>query len=330
MKIGKLPEPMLIRSVLKEVGHRREEILAGPAVGRDCAVMEAKEGEVYVFSSDPITGTTKDMGRHSVYITANDLAAAGAEPVGIMLTILLPPETREQELKEIMRGVEATCRELDIEVMGGHTEVTDVVRQPLISLTGVGKMKKEDMMQPGGIKPGEDLVVTKWIGLEGTSIAAKEKEEELLQRFAPMFVNTAKEFDRYLSVIPEAKIASEWGVSAMHDITEGGVFGALWEMAAGSKVGLDIDLKKIPIRQETVEVCEALGLNPYILMSSGSMMIAVPDGYGLVRKLNQAGIHAAVVGKATAGNDRILRNGEETRYLDKPQSDELYKIYQMD
>ena len=105
---------------------------------------------------------------------------------------------------------------------------------------------------------------------------------------------------------------------------------ALWEMAAGSKVGLDIDLKKIPIRQETVEVCEALGLNPYILMSSGSMMIAVPDGYGLVRKLNQAGIHAAVVGKATAGNDRILRNGEETRYLDKPQSDELYKIYQKD
>ena len=113
MKIGKLPEPMLIRSVLREVGHRREEILAGPAVGRDCAVMEPREGEVYVFSSDPITGTTKDMGKHSVYITANDLAAAGAEPVGIMLTILLPPKTEERELKEIMRGVESTCRELN-------------------------------------------------------------------------------------------------------------------------------------------------------------------------------------------------------------------------
>ena len=100
-------------------------------------------------------------------------------------------------------------------------------------------------------------------------------------------------------------------------------------MASGSGVGLDIDLKKIPIRQETIEICEVLGLNPYILMSSGSMMIAAEDGFGLVRKLNQAGIPASVVGKTTEGNDRILRNGEDTRYLDKPQSDELYKIYQM-
>lgn len=328
MKIGKLPEPVLIRSVLKEVGHRRPEVLVGPAVGQDCAVLEAKEGEVLVFSTDPITGTTKDIGSHSVHITANDLAASGAEPVGIMITILLTPDTDEAELKDMMRGVEKTCKELNVEVMGGHTEITDVVKQPLISLTGVGKMKKENLLVTAAVKPGQDLVVTKWIGLEGTSIAAKEKERLLSERFAPSFVETAKNFDQYLSVLPEAKIAREWGVSAMHDITEGGVFGALWEMGSGSGVGLDIDLKRIPIRQETVEVCEALGLNPYILMSSGSMMIAADDGHGLVRKLEQAGIHAAVVGKATAGNDRILRNGEETRYLDKPQSDELYKIYQ--
>lgn len=328
MKIGKLPESVLIRSVLKEVGHRRPEVLVGPAVGQDCAVLEAKEGEVLVFSTDPITGTTKDIGSHSVHITANDLAASGAEPVGIMITILLTPDTDEAELKDMMRGVEKTCQELNIEVMGGHTEITDVVKQPLISLTGVGKMKKEELLVTSAVKPGQDIVVTKWIGLEGTSIAAKEKEELLLERFAPSFVETAKKFDQYLSVLPEGKIAREWGVSAMHDITEGGVFGALWEMGSGSGVGLDIDLKSIPIRQETVEVCEALGLNPYILMSSGSMMIAADDGHGLVRKLAQAGIHAAVVGKATDGNDRILRNGVETRYLDKPQSDELYKIYQ--
>lgn len=328
MKIGKLPESVLIRSVLKEVGHRREEVLVGPSVGQDCAVLEAREGEVLVLSSDPITGTTKDIGSHSVYITANDLAASGAEPVGIMLTILLTPDTEEADLKNMMRGVEKTCKELNMEIMGGHTEITDVVRQPLISLTGVGKMKKEELLVTSGVKQGEDLVVTKWIGLEGTSIAAKEREAALLKRFAPAFVETAKQFDQYLSVLPEAKIAKAWGASAMHDITEGGVFGALWEMGSGSGVGLDIDLKSIPIRQETVEVCEALGLNPYILMSSGSMLISAKDGHGLVRELSKAGIHAAVVGKATQGNDRILRNGEDTRYLDKPQSDELYKIYQ--
>ena len=244
MKIGKLPESVLIRSVLKEVGHRRAEVLVGPSVGQDCAVLEAREGEVLVLSSDPITGTTKDIGSHSVYITANDLAASGAEPVGIMLTILLTPDTEEAELKNMMRGVEKTCKELNMEIMGGHTEITDVVRQPLISLTGVGKMKKEELLVTSGVKPGEDLVVTKWIGLEGTSIAAKEREAALLKRFAPAFVETAKQFDQYLSVLPEAKIAKAWGASAMHDITEGGVFGALWEMGSGSGVGLDIDLKE--------------------------------------------------------------------------------------
>lgn len=328
MKIGKLPEPMLIRSVLKEVQHRREEVLVGPAVGQDCAVMELKEGEVFVLSSDPITGTAKNIGRHSVHITANDLAASGADPVGIMITILLTPDTEEAELKEMMRGVESACKELNMEVMGGHTEITDVVKQPLISLTGVGKMKKEKVLTTASVKPGQDIVITKWIGLEGTSIAAKEMEQRLLERFSSAFIKTAQEFDQYLSVLPEARIARQWEISAMHDITEGGVFGALWEMGSGSGVGLDIDLKKIPIRQETVEVCEALGLNPYILMSSGSMMIAAWDGHGLVRKLEQEGISAAVVGKATKGNDRILRNGEDCRYLDKPQSDELYKIYQ--
>ena len=218
--------------------------------------------------------------------------------------MLLTPETREEELKEMMRGVESACSQLNMEVMGGHTEITDVVKHPLISVTGVGTIKKEEVLVTSSVKPGQDIVITKWIGLEGTSIAAKEKEAELLERFAPSFVETAKHFDQYLSVVPEAKIAKEWGVSAMHDITEGGVFGALWEMGSGSNVGLDIDLKKIPIRQETVEVCELLGLNPYILMSSGSMMIATDDGYGLVRKLNQAGIEASVIGKATDKNER--------------------------
>ena len=279
MKIGKLPEPVLIRSVLKEVQHRRPEVLVGPAVGQDCAVLEPAEGDVLVFSSDPITGTIKDIGSHSVHITANDLAASGAEPLGIMVTILLTPETEESQLKEMMRGLESACEQLNIEVMGGHTEITDVVKQPLISITGVGRIRKEEVLTTSAAKPGQDVVITKWIGLEGTSIAAKEKEEKLLERFAPSFVETAKRFDQYLSVVPEAKIAKAWGVSAMHDITEGGVFGALWEMGNGSGTGLDIDLKKIPIRQETVEVCEVLGLNPYILMSSGSMLITTEDGF---------------------------------------------------
>lgn len=326
MKIGKIPESVLIRSVLKQVKHRREEVLAGPGVGEDCAALEVGEGEALVLSTDPITGTAKDIGRHGIYVTANDLAVSGAEPIGVLLTVILPPDVPEEELKKIIKDGEETCKGLHMEILGGHTEVSKIVSQPLLSVTGVGKVKKKSFLRTSGMKPNQDLVVTKWIGLEGTAILAKEKEEELRKRFPSILVHTARDFSHLLSVIEEARIATEHGVSAMHDITEGGIFGALWEMASGAGVGLEVDLKKIPIRQETVEICEYFGLNPYQLMSSGSILAASDDGYELVRKLEQAGIHAVVVGRTNGENDRILYNGEDVRYLDKPQPDELYRI----
>ena len=326
MKIGKLPEPVLIRSVLKQVKHRRPEVLVGPSVGQDCAALQVAEDEVLVMSTDPITGTVKDMGSHCIHITANDLAAAGAEPVGMMLTVMLPDTMEEPELRRLMQQAEKTCEELNIEILGGHTDITNVVRQPLISVTGVGKIRRDRLSTLRQIQPGQDVVVTKWIGLEATSILAKEREEELMTRFPSGLVDEAKGFDRFLSVVKEAGIAAEHGATAMHDITEGGVFGALWEMASGAGMGLEIDLKAIPIRQETVEICEYFGVNPYQIMSSGSMMIVTDQGHELVRKLKLAGIHGTVIGRTTEGNDRILRNGQDVRYLDKPQPDELYKV----
>lgn len=326
MKIGKLPEQVLLRSVLKEVGHRREEVLMGPGVGQDCAVVALDSDEMFVMSADPITGTVKDIGSHSIHITANDLAASGAEPVGVMLTILIPEETAESELRVMMRDVEQTCKALHMEVLGGHTEVTNVVRQPLISVTGVGKVKKGQEVLTNGLKVGDDLIVTKWIALEGTSIIAKEKEADLKKALPEELVDTAKRFDQYLSVLPESRIAAAHGVSAMHDITEGGILGALWEFGEGAGVGLDVELRQIPIRQESVEICERYGLNPYQLMSSGSMLIGTTRGAALVRRLREAGIPAVLIGQTTKGRDRILRNGEEIRYLDRPQSDELYRL----
>lgn len=326
MKIGKLPEQVLVRSVLRQAGHRREEVLAGPAVGRDCAAVAIGEGEVFVLSTDPVTGTARDIGSHGIHITANDLAASGAEPVGVLLTALLPEDIREEQIREIMRDAENACRELNMEILGGHTEVTRAVAQPLLSVTGVGKVSREELGAVPRVRPGQDIVVTKWVGLEATAILAKEREEELLTRFSPDFVRTARSFGRCISVVADARTAKAFGVSAMHDITEGGIFGALWEMAEASGVGLEADLKAIPIRQETVEVCEYFGLNPYQIMSSGSMLMAAEDGPGLVRALEENHIHGTVIGRATAGPGRILKNGEDVRYLDRPQPDELYKV----
>ena len=326
MKIGKIPENVLKRSVLRQFHTKRDEVLLGAGVGEDCAGIELSEDEIFVVSTDPITGTSKDIGGLSVIVTINDLASAGAEPIGIMLTILLPEQNEEKELKAMVQQVEAECEKFHIQVLGGHTEVTDAVTRPIFSVTGIGKVKKGRIVSTAGVRPGMDIIATKWVGIEGTVIIAREREKELLERYSTTFIDRAKDLDAYICVLSEAAVAARSGVSAMHDVTEGGIFGALWEMAEASGVGLEIDLKKIPIRQETVEICEFFGLNPYELISSGCMLMAASDGNYLVRELEKEGIPAVVIGKATEGNDRILLNEEETRFLEPPKTDELYKV----
>ena len=326
MKKGKIPESVLKRSVLRQLHNRRDEVLMGAGVGEDCAALKLAEDEILVMSTDPITGTGKDMGELAILVTANDLASSGAEPIGVMLTILLPVGTEEAVLKQMMKEAEAACEKYNMQVLGGHTEISAAVNRPLVSVTGVGKAKKGTLISTAGVRPGMDIVVSKWIGIEGTAILAKEKEKELLSKYSTTFIDRAKDLDAYISVLSEAAVAVRSGVSAMHDVTEGGIFGALWEMAEASGVGLEIDLKKIPVRQETVEICEFFGLNPYELISSGCMLMAAADGNLLVHELEKAGIPASVIGKATDGNDRVLYNEEEKRFLEPPKPDELYKV----
>lgn len=328
MKIGKVPENILKRAVFKQIHHRRPEVILHPGVGEDCSAVAVEEGEALVFSVDPITATDKGTGTFAVHVTANDLASSGAEPVGIMTSILLPPKKREKYLRELMEEIELACKKLGIEIMGGHTEITNVVNQPVVTVTGVGKVKKDAIVSTGGLRPGDELVMTKWAGMEGTSIIATQKREKLLETLPEELVKKAEDLYQYISVVPEAKVAMEVGVSAMHDVTEGGIFGALWEMGAASQVGIVADLKKIPIRQETIEVCEVFGINPYEMMSSGSMLIGCANGNLLVEALEKAGIPAAVIGRANDTNDRIIVNGDEERFLEPAGSDELYKIYE--
>lgn len=326
MKTGKVPESVLKRSVLQQIHNRREEVILGAGVGEDCAILALPEDEVFVVSTDPITGTARDAGMLAVQVTANDLASAGAEPVAVLVSALLPEGTEEAEIRELMRQTETACETLHMEIAGGHTEITRAVNQPVLTVTGIGRVKRGGIVTTGGAKPGQDVVVSKWIGLEGTSIIAKEKETELLTRFPSHMIETAKGFDRYLSIVPEAATAGKSGVSAMHDVTEGGIFGALWELAESSGVGLEIDWKRIPVRQETIEICEFFEINPYELISSGSLLMVTDDGFGLVRELEAIQIPAAVIGKVREGNDRVVINGEERRFLEPPKADELYRV----
>ena len=195
-------------------------------------------------------------------------------------------------------------------------------------MTGVGKLSKEEMVTTSGLQVGQDLVLTKWAGLEGTAIIANDHEEELLTRYTRDFIKGAQGFMEHISVIKEARIGKGYGVTAMHDVTEGGIYGALWEIAAASGVGVEVDLKRIPLKQETVEFCEFFDLNPYKLISSGCMLMGTHRGNDLVQALEREGISAAVIGKVTEGHERIVLNEEERRFLEPPKSDEIYKVGQ--
>lgn len=326
MKIGKIPESILKRQVFKQLGSERVEVLIGSGVGEDCAAIVVDEDETVVLSTDPITGTSKDIGNLAITVTLNDIASSGAEPFGVLVTILLPPESDEKELSVIMEDIDKACKESKVSVVGGHTEVTDIVRKPLISVTGVGKAKKNKLISTAGAKPGMGLLVTKSIGLEGTAIIAKEKEKELLSYFPKHMVEQAKDLDNSISVVNDGMIAAQNGAKAMHDITEGGILGALWEMAEASGIGLEIDMAKIPVLQETIEICEFYDINPYKLISSGSMLIAANDIENIQKALKDKGIDSSYIGKCTAGADRVVFYDENTLFLTPPSTDELYKV----
>lgn len=326
MRQGKISENVLKRSVLKKIKTHRDEVVSGAGIGKDCAILALSEGEEIALSVTPVTAPVTELSGYAIPMALNNVAAAGAEPVGVMLSILLPEETEEAELQQLMEQAEEVCRACHVEIAGGHTEVTAAVDKPIVTVTGIGKKEAARAGYPQGIKANQDIVVSKWIGLEGTARLAKEHKEELCARYPVRMIEEAAAYDKYLSIIPEAATAVKSGVCGMHDVSRGGIFGALWEMASGAGVGLEIDLKKLPMKQETVEICEFFELNPYELLSGGCLIMVTEDGNGLVTALAREEIPAVIVGKTTDSNDRVLYNDDEKRYLDMPKTDQMYQM----
>lgn len=326
LEIGKIPESVLNRSILKKLSVKRDEVLYGPGIGEDCCVMQFPPEELVVMSSDPITGTTKEIGKLAIHITANDIAASGAELVGVLLTILLPQGFEEAELQVIMKDINHICSDMNVQVLGGHTEVTAAVNQVIVNVTGVGRSTEATLTMTADLEPGDDLVMTKWAGIEGTAIIALEKEAALKNNVKASLIEEAKTYIDMISVVPESRVAVKAGAKAMHDITEGGVYGALWEMASAAGVGFEVQLDAIPIKRSTIEICEHFVINPYELISSGSMLIGSKDGEALVAAMAEAGIHSALIGKVTEGKERLILGDGIRRTLRPPKADELYKV----
>ncbi len=334
MEIGKVPHDLLQKIVFQKLKNFDEKVKVSPGIGEDCAILDIGE-QFFVLSCDPITGTAKEIGRLAVYVSCNDIASCGVRPLGLLVTILLPPESTEDDLDKIMTELAETATSLNVSIIGGHTEVTDAVTRIVINTTAVGIADKNNVICSAGAAAGDKIILTKTVAPEGTAIIAFEKEDELKKEFGELFVKKAQAMMSQISVIDEGVIAGDLGakiVHSMHDITEGGLYGALWETAEASKTGVIVYEDNIPITEETKKICDYYNLNPYRLIASGNMIMTTSEPDLVLGKLKEKNIPATVIGEIAANPLKRLiyknekQDVETMQVLRAPKSDELYRL----
>ncbi|KOA18253.1 hydrogenase expression/formation protein HypE [Clostridium homopropionicum DSM 5847] len=324
MKIGKLSWDDLSKIIDNNKGNLRDEVRIRSGIGEDCSVVSFGEYEC-VLSTDPITAADNNIGRLVVHINANDIASCGAEPIGILVTVLSPPCSQLEDIYNVMREINEEAKKLNMEILGGHTEVTDSVNKIVVSCTVIGKAKAGKAVATSGAKAKDHIIVTKKLCLEGTAILINDYYDLVKGVLTDKEIKEAKAYVDSLSVVAEGKIAGEFGVNSMHDITEGGVLGALWEVAKGSSLGFKIYKDRLPISEITVKLCDLFNIDPLKFISSGSMIITCSDGYALVDKLKNSGIEATVIGEVIQGAKILVDNNNEFNVL-PPERDELFNI----
>ena len=300
--IGKLPAEHLARLLAKYTRHD-PRLVVGARMGEDAAVIDM--GDRYlVAKTDPITFATEEIGWYVVNINANDVACAGAQPRWFLATLLLPEgKTDVQLVDAIFDQMAGACHQLDVTLVGGHTEITYGLDRPVVVGQMLGEVAPDRCVTTAGVRVGDDIILTKGVAVEGTAIIAREKADDLKDAFPSEYVLRCQGFlhDPGISVVHDAQVAQQAGmVHAMHDPTEGGLATGLWEMALAAGLGLEINQNAIPILPETAALCTRFGLDPLGLIASGSLLIACPptETVAILDALQAAGILAARVGRA--------------------------------
>lgn len=326
MEIGKLKTELLEKYIFNSLSSNRDEVVIRGGVGLDCAVMDFC-GDLIVTSTDPITGATKNIGSLAINVSVNDVSCQCADPVGVLMTVLIPPSATIEELKEIIEDANATAKKLNVDIIGGHTEVTDAVNKILISTTVLGRANKASIPDLSTIEIGDVIAISKYVGIEGTSIISQEKDDisEVLNDEELEF---AKSLSENISVLKESKLASKYGVKYMHDITEGGLYGALWETGVAVGHGLRVYYENIPLLDVTNKISKFYEIDPMKLISSGSMlMIFDKDKFkDFKEETEKFGIKVTDIGEVIEGKDTEVIAYDQILILSEPSSDELYRV----
>ena len=325
---GKLP-PNLLEKYLAMLRKDDPRVVVGASIGEDAALIDMGD-KLLVVHSDPITGAVKNIGWYAVHIVANDIATRGAKPRWFLPVVMLPPEW-EDRVEEIFRDMRAAIDELDACIVGGHTEFTPGLNRPIISMTALGEVEKTKYVVTGNCRPGDDIILTKGVAIEGTSIIANELYEYLKDKIDEDVLRRARALSKQISVVKDALIAVESGeVHAMHDPTEGGVANGLLELALASGYGFIAYEKDMIVLPETEAILGCVGADLLTTISSGSLLIVSPPSSTtkIIEKLKSEGISAAKIGKIVEDSDtRIIvrKDGKEMKVSENVKED-LWRV----
>ena len=310
LDVGKLP-PDLLRKWLSRVPVHDPRVVVGARYGEDAAVIDIGDSFL-VAKTDPITFTADRLGWYALNINANDVATMGARPRWFLAALLLPAGAATARLADsIFEDILGACDELGVTLCGGHTEVTAAVRQPVLVGHMLGETQGRRLMTLQSARPGDAVLLTKGVAIEGTAIIAREKGDEVRHTFGEPFRRRAAAFLEHpgISVVREALIAADIeGVRAMHDPTEGGLAEGLAELAAAAACGLKVREDAIRIYPETAALCRDYQLDPLGLIASGALLIvAEPEAVPAVaRALEKADVECAVIGRLTSEPDLVM------------------------
>ncbi len=337
MKIGKIDEAVFRSLIQGKFGRKDSTVLVPPMTGVDAGVIDLGGGKVLVVAEDPIFTMPRlpleMFGRFTVHIGASDVAVMGVRPRYMTYSLLLPPETGLEDVRTIVDSIHRAARELGIAIVGGHTGFYPGFASPTIGgITVFAVARKGQYVTPAGARAGDDIILTKGPAIETAGLLAVLREEELLARYPAALVGRAKALTRAITVVDDALTAmAAGGVTAMHDATEGGVMGGLFEIAAASGVGIEADERLFVYPDEVRMVCEAFGIDPVKAIAEGSLLVAARPGRsaGIVARLKRKRIASSVVGRVVANRRRrtLVRTDGRAEALAVPEQDPFWPAF---
>ncbi len=333
LPVGKLP-PELLARILSAAPLRDDRLLVGPGVGLDCAVVDIGS-TLLVFKSDPITFATDEIGWYAVQVNANDIATSGAVPTWFLMTVLLPEGSATAEgVEQISQQVFQACQQIGVSVIGGHSEITAAVKQPVIVGTMIGEVSHQGLVTPRGAQPGDGLLLTKGVPIEAVSILAREFPRQLKSELSLEEIAAARDYlyQPGISVLNDAQAALKAGqVTAMHDPTEGGLRAALWELAIACGHDLVVDLPRIPISPLAKRICTVFEIDPLAAIASGALLITTPANQAapICQALEMEGLSCTEIGKVERGNGKVwFDTGGKPGLLPYPERDEIARVFE--